>query len=290
MHGTRKRFRISSGVEVEVFVHHGEANPNGNKCLLLHGNPGSIREWSELTTHLSATVDFVAIDLPGFGESPLPRDLSALSLEALADLATEICRDVGWSSWVTVGHSHGGAVAQMCAARHPETVRALVLLATLGTPAHATYRLLALPGIGPLMRLVGLSMRCSRLAPLHRLVFRQVLRDIFHPRAVSREDIERELSLIANHPTVLEAMVAVTKCDPCVTLARSAPRIECETHFVHGTKDALVPLSSARNIHQLIQDAGGQSQFLSLPHAGHMLHRFEAPQIAEHIASVLARS
>lgn len=288
-HGTRRRFRSNSGVEVEVFVQQGAANADGNKCLLLHGNPGSIREWSPLMNSLGASVDFIAIDLPGFGESPLPRDGRALTLEGLADVATDVCRDIGWSSWITVGHSHGGGVAQTCAVRHPQTVRALVLLGTLGAPAHASYRLLALPGIKELMRWSGASLRSPRLASLYRLVFRRVLRDIFHPLPVTDADVEHELSFIAEHPTILEAMVAVTRDNPCLTLERNAPRIECETHFIHGAKDALVPIAHARNVHQLILDGGGASHFLSLPNAGHLLHRFEAAPIAEYLASVLAR-
>ena len=67
----------------------------------------------------------VALDLPGFGASPLPRVVGGarhyaeLLLPTLAAIADE--------PLVVVGHSFGGTVATVVASTHPERVRALVL-------------------------------------------------------------------------------------------------------------------------------------------------------------------
>jgi len=67
----------------------------------------------------------VALDLPGFGATPAPiepggaRDYATLVLPALEELAS--------APLVLVGHSFGGTVATVVAARRPALVRALVL-------------------------------------------------------------------------------------------------------------------------------------------------------------------
>ncbi|MGB7652115.1 MAG: alpha/beta hydrolase, partial [Acidimicrobiales bacterium] len=68
----------------------------------------------------------VALDLPGFGASPLPsaaggaRHYAEIILPALRELAVE--------PLVLVGHSFGGTVATVLASEHPELVDSLVLI------------------------------------------------------------------------------------------------------------------------------------------------------------------
>ena len=99
------------------------------------------------------TVGIALLDLPGFGHSPAPR--GPLSLDHLADVAAAHAASLGWVDGVdVVGQSHGGAVAQTLAVRHPALVRSLVLLGTMAFPAHTSIRLAMLPGAAAVM--VGL--------------------------------------------------------------------------------------------------------------------------------------
>src|SRR5687768_12954704 len=115
------------------------------RFLLLHGNPGTADDFERLGPLLGRRGGAVAPDLPGFGESaPFPSDLSGSALDAHADACAALLDELGWQSPVTViGHSHGGGVAQVLAGRHPRRVGSLVLLGSLGHPAHLSYRLLA---------------------------------------------------------------------------------------------------------------------------------------------------
>jgi len=74
-----------------------------------------------------AGYDVAAPDLPGYGGSP-PADPDAYAVPALAELMGRLADDLGWSRFVLVGHSWGGAIACHLAAAHPERVRALVLV------------------------------------------------------------------------------------------------------------------------------------------------------------------
>ncbi|MEO8900043.1 MAG: alpha/beta hydrolase, partial [Polyangiaceae bacterium] len=74
---------------------------------------------------------------------------------------------------------------------------------------------------------------------------------------------------------------------PCETIFEAAPRIRCATLFIHGEQDALVPARSAHNIHERIQAGGGNSEFQTLPGAGHQLIYNQAAPIAERITAFL---
>ena len=99
---------------------------------LLHGVGGARQIWSDAvsgTTRALAGAGFtaLALDLPGYGESPLPSDLSVASM---AEAVGHTLSCLGFEQAVLLGHSMGGMVAQEFAARWPQRVSALVLACT----------------------------------------------------------------------------------------------------------------------------------------------------------------
>lgn len=152
-------------------------------CVLLHGNPGSLLDWEHLFEPLARLADVVAIDLPGFGRSARPgSDPSQLDLEHLARDAVAVGDLLSPDApFFLIGHSHGGGVAQMAAARHPQRVAGIVPIGTLGFPAHRSYRVLCAPGAASLAVAAGALFRSRRMQPVLRTILRQILRDIFHP-------------------------------------------------------------------------------------------------------------
>jgi pimeloyl-ACP methyl ester carboxylesterase len=67
----------------------------------------------------------VALDLPGFGASPLPSSAGGSAL--YARLLEPVLSQLGAGPMVLVGHSNGGRVATALTLAHPERVKALVL-------------------------------------------------------------------------------------------------------------------------------------------------------------------
>jgi pimeloyl-ACP methyl ester carboxylesterase len=100
----------------------------GNPLLLLHGLVGSARNWRQNIGYLAKNSTVYAIDLPNMGESERVADFDA-SLEAIADRVVGFMDAQGLDVVDVAGHSHGGAVTMMLAARHPHRVRKLVLFA-----------------------------------------------------------------------------------------------------------------------------------------------------------------
>lgn len=284
------RMNLATGSEVQALVRLGgdSARP---KCLLLHGNPGSLLDWASLAPLLSGEADVVAIDLPGFGRSARAGSRPEfLSLERLAEDTIAVADALSWHEpFYLLGHSHGGGVAQTVAARHPERIAGLVLVGTLGAPAHRSYRQLSLPGAETIVTLFGRMARARSLRALARGILVQVMRDIFHPEPVSPERIDQELTLFALRPEVLISMVHVALGHPCERLLQSASGIRCPTLFIHGAEDALVPVDCARSIHDCIASAGGRTHFEVLPGAGHMLIHFQATDLAELVLRHIGR-
>ncbi len=251
MLGEARRLRLVTGDEVPVIVHAASGVSTRPKCLLLHGNPGSLCDWAQLIPELEGTADIAALDLPGFGRS-LRHDPSArgVGLAALSNAALATLDALGWSEpCFLIGHSHGAAVAQTLAAMHPERIAGIVLLASLGAPAHAGYRLLGLPGVLLLARFASWLFRAHSLL----------------------------------------SVVQVVQERPCELIWQAAPRVRCPTLFIHGERDALVPARFARAIHACILRSGGDSTFETLPRAGHLLPKQQAPQLAERITVFLGR-
>ncbi len=272
---------------LELSIVHLRQAEVGPRLLLLHGNPGTLNDFAELAPKLTFASQLLLVDLPGFGKSPpASRSLDGSSLSGLANIACAVVDSIGWPSFDVVGHSHGGGVAQAMAWAGNPRVTNLILLGSLGFPAHGAYRQLALPGARAAMRLVG---RCLPL-PGGKAWLRRMQRGIetkaFYPAPLSRDRLEHDLDTILSAPSILESMVRVAQGTPCAELARNATSIAGLTSFVHGESDRLVPPRYARHLHDLRLAAGCKSEFELMLGAGHMLLLTHAERVAKHIRTV----
>ena len=78
---------------------------------MIHGLGSQWQIWAPVLDQLARERDVVAIDLPGFGESPVLTD-GAPTVEALADVVAGFCREeFGWAAAAVGGNSLGGGVA-----------------------------------------------------------------------------------------------------------------------------------------------------------------------------------
>lgn len=100
----------------------------GVPLVLLHGLGTTGEEFVDLSTLLAEACRVIVPDLRGHGGSAhLPGPYSAEAMAA--DLAPTLDA-LGLASAHVLGHSHGGAAAQVFAHTHPERVRSLVLVST----------------------------------------------------------------------------------------------------------------------------------------------------------------
>ena len=98
---------------------------NRDRVVLLHSALGDSGLWARQVELLrDRGYDVVAPDLPGFGDTPEPREPFSF-VDGVAELLPA----------VLIGNSFGGGVALRVALAHPDRVRRLVLVAA-GVPDH----------------------------------------------------------------------------------------------------------------------------------------------------------
>lgn len=99
--------------------------------MLVHGLATTRAIWRHAVPRLERPRRVVAVDVPGFGESPPAGPGFQLDAVARA-LERGLPRGVAEGPFDLVGHSMGGAVALALALRRPDLVRSLVLVSPGG--------------------------------------------------------------------------------------------------------------------------------------------------------------
>jgi pimeloyl-ACP methyl ester carboxylesterase len=101
---------------------------HGPALVLVHGLVGSSKNWERNIQFLARFRTVYALDLANMGASERVAGIDP-GLEATADRLAAAMDALGIRRADIAGHSHGGAISMMLAARHPGKVRRLVLFA-----------------------------------------------------------------------------------------------------------------------------------------------------------------
>lgn len=100
----------------------------GLPLVLLPANPGDHHHFDSIVPQLSRSFRTIALDWPGYGDSPAPEPPQSASAMFLADVLEEVVDGLHLESAIFLGNSVGGYAAARLAIRHPERVRALILV------------------------------------------------------------------------------------------------------------------------------------------------------------------
>jgi len=140
----------------------------GPPVILIHGLASSIYSWADVIGPLSEKFDVIALDLPGFGASSKPDDLSFDDYEpTLVGLMNALKLPKAHF----VGNSMGGAVSLLMAARQRDRVDHVVILDSAGFNMQ--------PGERPFLARLLANRTAGTLAehlPVRRLLTRLFLR------------------------------------------------------------------------------------------------------------------
>ena len=245
--------------------------------LLLHGQPGSARDWDRVRAALDGRAESIAIDRPGWNGSSGPADLEGNAAAALGALDA-----AGAERGVVVGHSFGGAVALWLAIRHPDRVSALVLAAPAATVSSLVPLdyVLAAPIVGDLLSAAALSGVGAALAarPVRSRLARALAVEDPYLRQMARTLIE---------PAGWRAFASEQR-----TLVRELPGLEnrlgsiaAPVTILAGTADRVVPLSSARALAADLPSA----RLIELRRANHLLPQHRATDVARAILDAALR-
>jgi pimeloyl-ACP methyl ester carboxylesterase len=230
--------------------------PDAPAVVLLHGFGSSLQTWDVWAKGLATTHRVVRIDLPGSGLSP-PDPAHDYRDERSLDMLMALMDSLGLQRTSLVGHSMGGRIAWTFAAKFPERVDKLVLVAPDGFASFGFEygKPMDVPATLGLMRHV-----------LPKPLLRMNLQSAYaRPEALSDAVTTRYHDLILA-PGARQAMLdrlRQTVLQEPVPLLR---QIKAPTLLVWGEADAMIPLSNAQDYLQALQS----SRLVSWPQVGHL--------------------
>lgn len=251
--GLEERFCTVEGVRVR-YVRKGEGPP----LVLLHGVASSIYSWSAVLGGLARRHDVVAIDLPGFGSSDQPHDLSFARLPRVV-LGVMDALDLPRAS--LAGSSLGGAVAVVVAAERPERVERLVLIDSAGFNLARSKR----PALLRLVRsLPGAVLeRLPIRRPLTRLGLRQVFLD---PGMVTEERVEEYAAPLLRPGSLRSLRSLLSEDFDEAGFESLLSRVEAPTLILWGREDRWAPVADADRFGAAIRG----SRTIVLKRCGHL--------------------
>ena len=118
--GNSKQFVEVNNLEIG-YLEGGQGEP----VLFVHGWPTFSHLWRHQFSALDERFQLYAPDLPGFGDSDKPADIS-YSLSFYADILTGFLDALGIEQVTLVCHDLGGPISLLWAVRHPERLARLV--------------------------------------------------------------------------------------------------------------------------------------------------------------------
>jgi pimeloyl-ACP methyl ester carboxylesterase len=226
---------------------------SGPPLLFIHGLAGSWQNWLEQMPVFAAERRVIAIDLPGFGDSPMPRD--TISIGGYARIVDALLQALDVSATAVVGNSMGGFIAAELAIAYPQRVERLALVSAAGISSERLALARAIPAMrraerGLLMATGWVAARSDAVARRPRLRQAALAVVVAHPTCVP-SPLAAAVLRGSGKPGFIDAFYALTH----YPIRERLPEIAAPTLIVWGERDHLVPLRDAHVFERLIPSA-----------------------------------
>jgi pimeloyl-ACP methyl ester carboxylesterase len=239
-------------------VHYLDFGGTGKPLLMVHGLGGSALNWMAVGPEIATSYHAFAIDLAGFGQTPLFRRSAAVG--ANAELVHSFIEKVIGEPVVIMGNSMGGHISILEAAQHPAWVDAMILVDPAIPGVHVrrpepallgTMAALSVPGLAEIL----LDRRARLLGP-EGLVTQTLAIVCADPSRVAPEVIEAHNRLTRERDKLgRQNGRAFLQASRSIGLRMADPRfwsrvakVESPTLVIHGSLDRLIPVAAARDL------------------------------------------
>jgi pimeloyl-ACP methyl ester carboxylesterase/DNA-binding response OmpR family regulator len=278
--GPERKVYVVDGQEIVV-----REQGRGRLLLLIHGWSSSWYALSPLIPHLSERYRCVAVDLPGYGESPpLPEPAT---IPAYADLLAGLIKQLSpGMPAVLVGHSMGGMTSVTLGLRHPDLVERMVLLCPTISGKLSYWINWFISPITMIERSRVAGKVVAHLEPYMMNVTDLLMRPAsFAERTgISEQDYQR-LRADARRPGQGRVRADCFWAMKANDLQGKLGGLTIPTQVIWGMEDNTVPLRDA----SVVADELPGAELIVLPKAGHWPH-FETPEVTRrHIRSFLSK-
>jgi pimeloyl-ACP methyl ester carboxylesterase len=239
-------------------VHYIDFGGDGRPLLMVHGLGGNALNWMAVGPELAKHYHAMAIDLVGFGQTPLYN--RSATVGANEDLVNEFIEKVIGEPVVLMGNSMGGHIAILEAADHPLQVTECILVdPAIPIPVRQAPR--------PPAAMLGVAAAAS-IPGLAEILFDRRLRELGPEKLV-----QLSLALVCANPSrvdpkVVAAHVQLTRerahlgpqnsraflqASRSIALRMADPRFWARVKkvtspmlVIHGSLDRVIPVAAAR--------------------------------------------
>ncbi|MBO3277086.1 alpha/beta fold hydrolase [Pseudomonas schmalbachii] len=239
--------------------------------LLVHGFGADKNNWPRFARYLTERYHVIAVDLPGFGESSRPDNIS-YDVGSQAERLFDFTRALGIGRLHLVGNSMGGQIVAVFAARHPQQVLSLALFDNAGVQAPRQSELLRRleQGDNPL-----LLSKAEELPKLLDFVFVQP------PEMPER--LQRYLGERAVERSAFNRKIFVQLLERYIPLEPELPKITAPTLLLWGEQDRLLDVSSVDVMKPLLR----QPSVVIMQNCGHVPMIERPEETARHYLAFL---
>ena len=254
---------------------------SGHPVLLIHGSGAGVSAWANwrlVMPVLAQQARVIAPDMVGFGFTDrldLSQPGQRYDMDTWVRQAVGVLDALGIEKTDLVGNSFGGALALALSIRHPQRVRRLVLMGSVGVPFTLTPGLDAAWGYTP------------SLENMRKLL------DVFaYDRSLVTDELARLRYEASIQPGFQESFAAMfpaprqrwvdAMCSP-ESAIRALPH---HTLVVHGRDDRVIPLSTSLTLSQWIV----RSQLHVFGQCGHWTQIEHAARFARLVGDFLAEA
>lgn len=218
----------------------------GPPVLLLHGSGPGVSAYANWRMTMPALADehrVIAFDQPGFGFTERPAD-AKYTVEGWTDHVLGVLDALGLARVDLVGNSFGGAIALRFAAQHPDRVRRLVLMGSVGVRFPITKGLDEVWGYTP-----------------EPGAMRAIMDYFAYDNSLLTDDLASVRERAATQPGVQEAYASMFPAprqrwvDAMAVPEELIQTLPHDTLLVHGRDDQVIPTATSLRLLELIDRA-----------------------------------
>ena len=251
------RHRVAN---VDGPVHYLDFGGSGPVVLMVHGLGGSAINWMAVGPLIAETHRAIALDLAGFGQTPLYG--RAATVGANAKLVHDFIDGVIGEPVIVMGNSMGGHIAVIEASMHPDRVSGMVLVDPAVPGAHVTRPEPLMLGAMAALSLPGLALtlldRRLRIVDAEDLVMRALAIVCADPSRVDPAVVKAHVQLTRERQHLgRQNARSFVQASRSIGLRMADPRfwtrvslVRAPALVIHGSLDRVIPVAAA---HELVR-------------------------------------
>ena len=247
---------------------------SGFPLLMIHGSGPGVSAWANwrlVMPALSQHARVIAPDMVGFGFTDRPAG-QPYNMDVWVEQAVGLLDALGIERADLVGNSFGGALALALTLRHPQRVRRLVLMGSVGVPFEITAGLDAVWGYTPSFENM-----------------RRIMDYFAWDRNLVNDDLARLRYQASIQPGFQESFAAMFPAprqrwvDAMASPAAAIRTIAHETLIIHGRDDQVIPVANSITLSNLIS----RSQLHVFGRCGHWTQIEHAARFARLVSDFI---